>query len=453
MRTKFALATLLILFVSLSILAGCGGNKQTSNKAVEQKSDSATITTKELSSKLGGDNLVVVDIRTKEEFNGWPTQGEARGGHIQGAVDFPIHWTKNISDGDIIKSLEAKGITADKTVVVYDAKGKQTAEMAGVLKGLGYSKILAYNDFMSWTEADSLPMDRLGRYEKLIHPAWLKDLVDGKMPATYDGRPYVILEVSWGEPKDYNQGHIPGAIHLNTDDLEGLPKWNFWPDNKLEALYNKLGITKDTMVIVYGNETIAAARALIQFMRAGVEDVRFLDGGYKSWTDAGYAVETKANNPIAVSGFGAKIPVHPEYVIGIDQAKDVLKDPNGRLVSIRSWDEFIGKISGYDYIPRAGEPKGAVWGHAGSDSSNVNDFHDQDGRMRNYDEITEMWAEWDITPEKNVAFYCGTGWRAAETWFYAYLMDWPEISLYDGGWFEWQMDKNNPIQTGDPRKK
>ncbi len=36
-----------------------------------------------------------------------------------------------------------------------------------------------------------------------------------------------------------------------------------------------------------------------------------------------------------------------------------------------------------------------------------------------------------------VAFYCGTGWRASETFFYAYLMDWPNVSVYDGGWFEW----------------
>ena len=28
------------------------------------------------------------------------------------------------------------------------------------------------------------------------------------------------------------------------------------------------------------------------------------------------------------------------------------------------------------------------------------------------------------------------GWRASETWFYAYLMGWPRIAVYDGGWFE-----------------
>lgn len=31
-------------------------------------------------------------------------------------------------------------------------------------------------------------------------------------------------------------------------------------------------------------------------------------------------------------------------------------------------------------------------------------------------------------------FYCGTGWRAALTWFYAYLMGFSNIRLFDGGW-------------------
>ena len=34
---------------------------------------------------------------------------------------------------------------------------------------------------------------------------------------------------------------------------------------------------------------------------------------------------------------------------------------------------------------------------------------------------------------------------------YAYLMGWPRIAVYDGGWFEWSQDPiSNPIETGDP---
>jgi 3-mercaptopyruvate sulfurtransferase SseA len=72
--------------------------------------------------------------------------------------------------------------------------------------------------------------------------------------------------------------------------------------------------------------------------------------------------------------------------------------------------------------------------------------------MRAYPEIAANWAETGIRPDKHVAFYCGTGWRASETWFYAYLMAWPRIAVYDGGWYEWSQDPiNNPIEIGEPQ--
>ena len=61
------------------------------------------------------------------------------------------------------------------------------------------------------------------------------------------------------------------------------------------------------------------------------------------------------------------------------------------------------------------------------------------------------WAEAGITDDKWVAFYCGTGWRASETWFYADLQGWERIAVYDGGWLEWSSDPDgNPIDAGDP---
>jgi 3-mercaptopyruvate sulfurtransferase SseA len=72
-----------------------------------------------------------------------------------------------------------------------------------------------------------------------------------------------------------------------------------------------------------------------------------------------------------------------------------------------------------------------------------------DNTMRAYPEIASIWEEVGITPDKRVAFYCGTGWRASKTWFYAYLMGWQRAAVYDGGWFDWSQDPiNNPIETG-----
>jgi thiosulfate/3-mercaptopyruvate sulfurtransferase len=60
-----------------------------------------------------------------------------------------------------------------------------------------------------------------------------------------------------------------------------------------------------------------------------------------------------------------------------------------------------------------------------------------DNTMKDYEEIAAVWEDIGITPDKRVAFYCGTGWRASETLMCAYLMGWPRPAVYDGGWFEW----------------
>jgi thiosulfate/3-mercaptopyruvate sulfurtransferase len=57
--------------------------------------------------------------------------------------------------------------------------------------------------------------------------------------------------------------------------------------------------------------------------------------------------------------------------------------------------------------------------------------------MRDLKEIEVNWGRNGITADKRICFYCGTGWRASEAFFHAYLMGWKDICIYDGGWLEW----------------
>jgi thiosulfate/3-mercaptopyruvate sulfurtransferase len=135
-------------------------------------------------------------------------------------------------------------------------------------------------------------------------------------------------------------------------------------------------------------------------------------------------------------------------MVDIYEAKDLIADPGGVLVSIRSWPEFIGETSGYSYIAPKGRIAGAVWGNAGSDAYSMGHYRNLDNTMRDYHEIEANWRDVGITPDKRVAFYCGTGWRASEAFFCAYLMGWEHIAIYDGGWLEWSQDESNPIERG-----
>lgn len=281
---------------------------------------------------------------------------------------------------------------------------------------------------------------------------YVKDVLDGK---NEDSKKFIIAEVSWGETKDspdYLQNHIKGAIHINTDTVEKEPVWNLRSPEELEKSLLNYGIDKDTVVILYGQNT-GCARVATAYLYAGVENVKILNGGLKSWMSKNYPVEQEETKPTPVTDFKTKIPAHPEYITSIETVKEKLgKDDNFQLISIRSENEWLGKESGYTYIPRAGEPKGALWGKAGHDKQSMDAYTDKDGKYKNFSEIKKMWEEQGISTDKQLAFYCGTGWRGSVAFLLAHENG-LNASLYDGGWNQWQMDDELPVQIGDPKSK
>jgi thiosulfate/3-mercaptopyruvate sulfurtransferase len=428
----------------------------------------ATVTTDELRDRLGDPALTVVDVRPLAAYNGWRQDDDARGGHIPGAVALQLDWLGTVDEPEIARLLAGKGITSDRDVVIYGRGIEDATAFAAALPDFGVDGARVYADgFGAWAADDALPIERLPQYQKLVHIDWLRQVLAGERPEAAPEGDFLLFHVNFGVPEEYEEAHIPGALYLDTNTLEDPANWNRRSPEVLDAAIRALGVTKDTTVVVYGRDTegdanekwpgrragqIAATRALMILTYAGVEDVRLLDGGYDWWVRAGNPVETLLREPSPVAEFGAVIPVRPEVIVDLPEAKEILADPDGAaLVSVRTWREHIGAVSGYNYIGPAGRIQGDVWGNCGSDAYHMQHYRNVDNTMRAYPEITANWAEAGIVPEKWVAFYCGTGWRASETWFYALLQDWPRIAVYDGGWFEWSQDPvNNPIEIGVP---
>jgi thiosulfate/3-mercaptopyruvate sulfurtransferase len=419
----------------------------------------------ELGRRLGEPDLTVVDTRRLLAYNGWRQGDDARGGHVPGAVAFPAEWLVTIDDPEIERLLGEKSITSERRVVVYgDAADIVAADL--VRRGLPDVSVLD-GGFTAWAADPDRTVEKLARHERLVHIDWLSQVLAGERPEAAPTGRFLLFHVNFGVPEEYAENHIPGALYLDTNWLEDPVDWNRRSPAELEGALRSLGITRDTTVVVYGRDTegeanekwpgrragqIAATRALMILTYAGVDDVRLLDGGYDWWVRAGHPLETTPREPSPVAEFGAPIPLRPDVIVDLPEAKQILADQEGAaLVSIRTWREHVGAVSGYNYIGPAGRIKGDVWGNCGSDAYHMQHYRNIDNTMRPYPEIAAKWAEAGIVPEKWVAFYCGTGWRASETWFYAYLQAWPRVAVYDGGWFEWSADPvNNPIEIGEP---
>lgn len=289
----------------------------------------------------------------------------------------------------------------------------------------------------------------LVRWRQLVTPAWLAALLAGQpVAAPPSSSPWLLLEAGCGDHAAFMQAHIPGAAWLDTNRLERPPLWNKVDDLILLRVLLDCGIRHDTTVIVYGRNNLAAARAAQLMLYAGVQDVRLLDGGYALWRAGGHALASGPGRACcAVADFGAPFPARPDYLIDSAQARALLQRPDADLVSIRTWSEYMGRTSGYSYIDARGDIAGACWGHAGSgaDINSMSEFQLADGGMKPAAAICRMWEEAGLNPQRQTAFYCGTGWRASLAFFYAWLMDWPRISVYDGGWASWSSDPDNPV--------
>lgn len=128
--------------------------------------NSALITDKaHVKSSMNNTGAVLVDVRSKEEFEG--TKGAiSRKGHIPGAVNFDYHNILN-EDGtlkakaELEKLFKDAGITADKEVILFC----ETAVRSGIVylaltSILDYSNVTVYDGAMfEWAADASCPME------------------------------------------------------------------------------------------------------------------------------------------------------------------------------------------------------------------------------------------------------------------------------------------------------
>ncbi|PLP37480.1 sulfurtransferase, partial [Klebsiella pneumoniae] len=168
-------------------------------------------------------------------------------------------------------------------------------------------------------------LQKLPHFEQLVYPQWLHDLQQGKAVAAAPAGDWKVFEAAWGAPKLYLLSHIPGAGYIDTNEVESEPLWNKVSDAQLKAMLAKHGIRHDTTVILYGRDVYAAARVAQIMLYAGVKDVRLLDGGWQTWSDAGLPVERgmpPAQQP--APDFGAPIPGQPQLILDTEQARGLL---------------------------------------------------------------------------------------------------------------------------------
>jgi thiosulfate/3-mercaptopyruvate sulfurtransferase len=243
-----------------------------------------------------------------------------------------------------------------------------------------------------------------------------------------------IVEVDV-DTKSYDESHVPNAIAWawNTQLCDTV-KRDILSKEQLEELMSSSGISRDTTVVIYGdNNNWFAAWALWQMKIYGHADVRLMNGGRKKWLAEGRDVSTDTPKPARTKYIAS--PADLSLRAFLPQVQSALSARAAALVDVRSPAEFTGEILAPPGLPetcqRGGHIPGArsiPWGKA------VN----EDGTFKSYDELRALYGGEGIDGSKPVIAYCRIGERSSHTWFVLkYLLGMNNVTNYDGSWTEW----------------
>ena len=124
------------LATSLALLSGCTLSKTKADTAEDMTGKAAyhKISAEEAYEMMASQEVVVVDVRTREEYDG---------GHIENAVLVP--------KGSIDEDTAAEVIPEkDSTVLVYCRSGRRSKDAAQKLLALGYQSVYDFGGVIDW---------------------------------------------------------------------------------------------------------------------------------------------------------------------------------------------------------------------------------------------------------------------------------------------------------------
>jgi len=289
----------------------------------------------------------------------------------------------------------------------------------------------------------SLPFDQSEKLAAYAHP---EKLVTTQWLADHLGEPGLVVVESDEDVLLWNTGHIAGSVKVDWHtELNDSVTRDYVDGEGFAALMSAKGISREDTVVVYGDKNNWwAAYALWVFTLFGHPDVRLLDGGRAKWIAEDRPTTTDAPAPTATT-----YPVVERQDAGVRAFKeDVLAHLGGKLIDVRSPQEYTGERTHMPDYPEEGTVRG---GHIpGADSVPWARAAAEDGTFKPRSELEAIYQdEKGLSPQDDVIAYCRIGERSSHTWFVlSALLGFDTVRNYDGSWTEWGNAVRVPIAKG-----
>ncbi len=282
------------------------------------------------------------------------------------------------------------------------------------------------------------PYSKGDKKVKWVSTEWLEDNMDTEL-MIFDVQPDV---------HDYIKEHIHGAFYLNEwflREMQGHDPAKYIPEEAIEILFRKLGIRKDMPTLVYTGKGSYSKKgdgwgqtmAAYTLGRFGHENVYILDGGIDKWKKEERGL-TKVFPVVEESGF--EVNTHEEYYIEYEEFKDIKDNDKVVVLDARPFKYYAGPSlwSKDGHIPGAKSLQAAAL---------MNPKNRQ--LLKPMDEIKSLIEEREVTPDKKIICYCGTGREATNLFLvFKWYLGYPDVRIYEGSITEWVQRDDNPTVTG-----
>ena len=246
-----------------------------------------------------------------------------------------------------------------------------------------------------------------------------------------------------GGLKAYQSGHIAGAQRADMDTQLSSAMTETsgrHPIPQAEVLAEQLrvwGVSKNTQVIAYDDMFGAFGSRLWWLLRwLGHENVAVLDGGLKTWQEAGMDLVTDEASYVA-GDFQAA--VNDAWVMDVDSVEAQLAAGEITLVDARPADRFTGKDQQTDPVP----------GHVpGAQNLPFGGNLTSDGKFQSAEALNQRFAE--VIPQGDVAQLvnmCGSGVTACHNLLAQKIAGYQPARLFIGSWSQWIRDPKRAVVT------
>ncbi len=240
----------------------------------------------------------------------------------------------------------------------------------------------------------------------------------------------------------YEAGHLPGAVRVERveftaqrDGLDGMTA----PPEAFAFLMDRLGITRDTPVLVYADDDDpAAARLAWTLLYYGhPAPVAVLDGGVQGWRAAGRRLCPRPDYPVPTRGYRPE--PRPDLLADADFVRTSMGAADTVVWDVRTRAEYDGTDV---RAARAGHVPGAVhldWRDLQREENGVR-------VLRPADDLRRRLATLGLTPGRTVIVMCQSGTRASYATLALRGLGFPDVRLYDGSWLDWASRSELPVE-------